>query len=204
MQDLYPDESLQIPWLSSLGDWAKKLKFGGFSCLLGAHMPVPNPLQRKIFKKARLSLICSGIHPRAFHKATMTMGAMSVIIAFGTAAATTIPEEANLARRHLNVKNVMRVELILSQDKDLPALCSGACRGAVLYRIALRCLLLGVEAAKAMIDYDTEHGWQWPSPKKVRWVLPMKGNWTAARCQCRVLQYRRLTSWLKTELRIRQ
>ena len=26
-----------------------------------------------------------------------------------------------------------------------------------------------------MIDYDTEHDWQWPNPKKVRWVMPMKG-----------------------------
>ena len=26
-----------------------------------------------------------------------------------------------------------------------------------------------------MIDYDTEHDWQWPNPKTVRWVMPMKG-----------------------------
>ena len=29
--------------------------------------------------------------------------------------------------------------------------------------------------SEAMIDYDTEHGWEWPNPKQVRWVLPMKG-----------------------------
>ncbi|CAJ1381501.1 unnamed protein product, partial [Effrenium voratum] len=30
--------------------------------------------------------------------------------------------------------------------------------------------------SQAMIDYDTEHDWQWPNNKKVRWVLPMKGE----------------------------
>lgn len=28
---------------------------------------------------------------------------------------------------------------------------------------------------QAMIDYDTEHDWQWPKNKEVRWVMPMKG-----------------------------
>eukprot|EP00933_Yihiella_yeosuensis_P023030 TRINITY_DN17_c3_g2_i1.p1 TRINITY_DN17_c3_g2~~TRINITY_DN17_c3_g2_i1.p1 ORF type:complete len:756 (-),score=159.39 TRINITY_DN17_c3_g2_i1:70-2265(-) len=28
--------------------------------------------------------------------------------------------------------------------------------------------------SKAMIDYDTEHDWQWPNRKAVRWVMPMK------------------------------
>ena len=27
-----------------------------------------------------------------------------------------------------------------------------------------------------MIDYDTEHDWQWPKDKEVRWVMPMKGS----------------------------
>lgn len=30
--------------------------------------------------------------------------------------------------------------------------------------------------SQAMIDYNTEHDWQWPKNKEVRWVLPMKGN----------------------------
>eukprot|EP00913_Durusdinium_trenchii_P022183 g20843.t1 len=30
--------------------------------------------------------------------------------------------------------------------------------------------------SQAMIDYDTEHDWQWPSDKEVRWVMPMKGE----------------------------
>jgi len=34
----------------------------------------------------------------------------------------------------------------------------------------------GKPCSQAMIDYDTEHDWQWPSPKEVRWVLPMKGE----------------------------
>ncbi|CAE7541019.1 ACP5 [Symbiodinium natans] len=34
----------------------------------------------------------------------------------------------------------------------------------------------GKPCSQAMIDYDTEHGWEWPNPKQVRWVLPMKGK----------------------------
>eukprot|EP00439_Symbiodinium_sp_Y106_P077978 s1070_g16.t2 len=34
----------------------------------------------------------------------------------------------------------------------------------------------GKPCSQAMIDYDTEHDWQWPNPKTVRWVMPMKGN----------------------------
>jgi len=30
--------------------------------------------------------------------------------------------------------------------------------------------------SQAMIDYDTEHDWQWPKDKEVRWVMPMKGR----------------------------
>lgn len=29
---------------------------------------------------------------------------------------------------------------------------------------------------EAQMDYDTEHDWQWPNEKEVRWVMPMKGN----------------------------
>ena len=38
---------------------------------------------------------------------------------------------------------------------------------------------IAADHVEAMIDYDTEHDWQWPNAKKVRWVLPMKGCLTA-------------------------